>query len=1352
MSYTENRKFGNYAKRFEFRKDSCQVALPNLIDIQSEPYQAFVTKGIQSIFDVFFPIIRPSDGEITLEIQDWRLEEPQISIRKTRSLMKSYEQKLHVDLKLTTNLFGILVETDENVVDQQKAIQTYLESHVKLKLKSLEKEQKDNYYVFVNSNPRSKNIHIQTTVVKSSYEGYLIDIIITVEETTFFCKIPKMTPQGTFIINGHEKVIVLQMVRSPGVYFKSEYITKKDYDKKYLEIIPSRGAWLKFETDQKKNQEIAFLRINKSNKITITNLLSAFGLSPEEVDNLFDNNLIMKNSYEKDYLVNDFAADRKIAISEIYQKIKVGEVTTQENAFRFICGLFFDSKKYDLSPAGRYKINTTCNVLDGVFRQHIAQDIFDENGDIFIPKKTFIIGEDYEKMKTALKKGFCNQKLNLVHKAFEPEDLIFEKVRIYKDRFNLDDSITTPIIGISPSKKTGRTLAINDLIAAINVFLHLNNGIVRNDDIDDLGNKIIKTNRVLLEENFRMGNLRIEKIIKEKMSSKDVMEMRPLNLINSKPLDSIINEFFNVSPVCQFLNETNPLAKLSNQRRITTLGPGGLTRERASLEARDVHFSHFGRICPVETPEGQNIGLITNLCLYARLNKFNFIETPYLKVINGKVQSEYRYFSAHEESKFNVAPPDIKLDNNNCIIEEQLSARHRGENVVVRKNDVDYIGISPKQILSVASSLIPLAEKNDANRDLMGAVMARQAVPVLESESPIVGTGMEYYAAHDTGLGLLAAEEGKVTYVDGKKIIIENNNKKERTYLLENFAKGNQNTLLTQIPLVKIGDKVKEGQFLADGPAMENGELALGRNCLIAFTTYEGYNFEDAVIISERLIKDDVFTSLHMTSFVTEVREKTKLGKEEITNSIPNVAEKDLAHLDEDGIVRIGTEVHAGDILIGKITPKSQVYLSPTDKLLNAIFGDKSKKFRDASLRLPNGVTGIVQNIIRFKSVDFDMPVGVTERVVVLIMCSRKIEIGDKITGRHGNKGVISIILPEEDMPHLEDGTPVDILLNPLGVPSRMNVGQVWEIHLGYAAKKLGIKISIPVFESPSNDEIDDFMKAAGVPLSGKELLIDGRTGETIKRKIAVGVMYIFKLNHMVEDKMHARSTDSYSLVTQQPLSGKAQKGGQRFGEMERWALKAYGAAYNLRELFTYKSDNIIGRSLAYNAIVHNRVFPEPWIPESFKVLMHEIKGLGFNMSLLDENGVEIKTSILDKAPCYQTRPESFLKINTDKVLENIKPDLIEEEVLYEKTMPSDSVETDFNKQTIEEDIIATSNVSDFEIEEMFDKHFAELEQELINSDDSECEAIIDEELKVEDQMNQELNQNDDDNSNTDQE
>jgi len=965
------------------------------------------------------------------------------------------------------------------------------------------------------------------------------------EQEVFMGDFPLMTDKGTFIINGAERVIVSQLVRSPGVYF-AEQIDPSGKKLFTATIIPNRGAWLEFETDV---NDHVFVRVDRTRKIPVTVLVRALGYG----SNSMVMDLFKDNKYIQDTLTRDNTETEEEALVEIYKRLRPGEPPTVESARSLLDTLFFDPKRYDLAHVGRYKVNK--KLQHGVLYREPAEGE-DEN------KKSFI-----------------------------------------------------------------RELTPTDIIETIKYLLRLIDGEGQVDDIDHLGNRRLRSVGELLQNQFRIGLSRMERVVRERMTIQDVDVITPQVLINIRPVVASIKEFFGSSQLSQFMDQTNPLAELTHKRRLSALGPGGLSRERAGFEVRDVHHSHYGRMCPIETPEGPNIGLIGSLSSYARINSFGFIETPYRKVDkeNKRVTEEIVYLTADEEDKYIVAQANAPLDENGYFASEQVNARHGHEILKVRADRVDYMDVSPKQVFSVATSLIPFLEHDDANRALMGANMQRQAVPLLRTQAPVVGTGIEYKAALDSGVVIISEYSGVVERVTGKQIVIKTDEGKLQTYKLLKFARSNQGTCINQKPIVKKGMRVKPGDVIADGPSTDKAELALGRNVLVAFMPWEGYNYEDAILVSEKMVKDDYFTSIHIEEYECDARD-TKLGPEEITRDIPNVGEEILKDLDERGIIRTGAEVRPGDILVGKVTPKGETELTAEERLLRAIFGEKAREVRDTSLRVPHGESGKVVDVKVFSRDNGDeLPPGVNQLVRVYVAQKRKISEGDKMAGRHGNKGVIARILPEEDMPFLPDGTPIEIVLNPLGVPSRMNIGQVMECHLGWAAKALGYNVATPVFNGASEEDIRNFLIKAGLPENGKVTLYDGRSGEPFDNEVTVGYVYMLKLAHLVDDKIHARSTGPYSLVTQQPLGGKAQFGGQRFGEMEVWALEAYGSAYTLQEILTVKSDDVVGRVKTYEAIVKGENVPEPGVPESFKVLIKELQSLGLDVKVLSEEDEEIE-------------------------------------------------------------------------------------------------------------------------------
>ena len=1037
----------------------------------------------------------------------------------------------------------------------------------------------------------------------------------------FMGDFPLMTNSGTFIINGAERAIVSQIVRSPGAYFSSVFDNKTGKYSFNADLIPARGTWLQFEADLK---DQLWVRIERLRKLPMTVLLRALGFeSYDAMIELFGDNEALINTINKEREGKNEEIDPGRAMLEIYARLRPGEPATADGATSFFASRFFEEKhkQYDLGPAGRFKFNKKLGIYNRLVGRILAEDLISSDGEVVYLAETEMTKEIVAKLQ---EEKFFEQGAHTVTLSLNPKLDNRTNVNILKVYTNEKKEKVTNIIGTDLNCDSAHVI-IPDMIATISYFLNVMEGFGETDDIDHLGNRRIRCVGELIQNQFRIGLSRMERTVRDKMSMVTEGTVTPQSLTNIRPLTAAIKEFFNSSQLSQYMDQTNPLAELANKRRLSALGPGGLTRDRASSAVRDVHYSHYGRICPIETPEGQNIGLINNLACYAKVNEYGFIETPYRKVEKGTgiVSEEAEYLSADKERNHIIAQANVALSENHEIIENKVIARCNGENIIANKEDVDYMDVSPKQIVSIAAACIPFLENDDTTRALMGANMQRQALPLLKPHAPFVGTGLEHNIARDSGAAVTAFEAGIVKVVDSKHIVIEEEDGNTRTYTLQKFLRSNGGTCINQTPIVEAGQHIEKGEIIADGPAMEQGDLALGQNVVIAFTTWNGYNYEDAVIMSERLVKDDVYTSIHIEEYELECR-TTKLGDEEITRDIPNTSHEARANLDEDGIIIPGAEVKEDDILVGKITPKGATDPTAEEKLLQAIFAEKTKDGKDSSLRVPHGGSGIVLDVKRFKRKDgAELPPSVNEVVKVYIVQKRKISEGDKMSGRHGNKGVISKILPVEDMPFLPDGTSVDIMLNPLGVPSRMNIGQVLEIHLGMACKKLGIKIATPVFDGMSNDELFDLMKQAGMAPDGKTVLYDGRTGERFDERISVGVMYMIKLVHMVDDKLHARSTGPYSLVTQQPLGGKAQNGGQRFGEMEVWALEAYGAAHILQEILTIKSDDMVGRAKTYEAIIKGRQIPKPGMPESFRVLIKELQSLGLDVSLLDkENNV----------------------------------------------------------------------------------------------------------------------------------
>ncbi len=1157
--------------RKTFAKIGDSIEIPNLIKVQKDSYDWFIKEGLGEVLKDISPIIDYS-GNLVLEFFDYYMEEKtKYSLEESKERDATYSTRLHVKVRL---------------------------------------------------------INRETGEIKEQ-EIYLGDF-------------PLMTDSGTFVINGAERVVVSQLVRSPGCYYDSMY--DKSGKKLYTStVMPIRGAWLEYETD---GNDVFYVRIDRTRKLPVTTLLRAIGLSTDEQ--------ILELFGDEDLLIATIAKDpiktSEESLIEIYKKLRPGELPTVDAARNLFNGLFFDARRYDLAKVGRYKYNKKLSLAERITNQIAFDTIMNpETGEVFVEKDCQISREVAREIQ--------NSGINIVDVKVEDKKVrvigngtvdikayvdpkIAEELKIKEDvnyeilkniLENTDEKDLKKVIEERYDELIPKHIVTEDIIASISYLLNLEHGLGKIDDIDHLGNRRIRCVGELLQNQFRIGLTRLERVVRERMTIQDLDVVTPQTLINTKPITSSIREFFGSSQLSQFMDQTNPLSELTHKRRISALGPGGLSRERAGFEVRDVHYTHYGRLCPIESPEGPNIGLISALSTFAIINEYGFIETPYRKVDKetGKLTDTIEYMTADEEDNYIIAQAMEPVDEEGRLKHDRIRVRYLDEVTEVDRDRVDYVDISPKQLVSVGAAMIPFLEHDDANRALMGANMQRQAVPLMISESPIVGTGIEYKAAKDSGIMILADEDGVVERVTGDEIIIKGKSGK-KTYTLRKFKRTNGSTCINQRPIVRAGEEVKRGDVIADGPATDKGEMALGKNLLIAFTTWEGYNYEDAILLNERLVKEDVLTSIHIEDYDCECRD-TKLGPEEITRDIPNVGEDSLRDLDENGIIRVGAEVRPGDILVGKVTPKGETELTAEERLLRAIFGEKAREVRDTSLRVPHGEAGTIVDVKVFTRENSDeLGPGVNEVIRIYIAQKRKISVGDKMAGRHGNKGVISRILPEEDMPFMPDGTPVDVVLNPLGVPSRMNLGQVLEVHLGAAARMLGWKVATPVFDGASEEDIDNMLEMAGLETNGKTVLYDGRTGEPFDKPITVGVMYMLKLHHLVDDKIHARSTGPYSLVTQQPLGGKAQFGGQRFGEMEVWALEAYGAAYTLQEILTVKSDDVVGRVKTYEAIVKGENIPEPGIPESFKVLIKELQSLGLDVKLYSDNmeELEIKENI----------------------------------------------------------------------------------------------------------------------------
>ena len=1140
-------KFGRHRVRRSYSRINEVLDLPNLIEIQTQSYDWFLSEGLNEMFGDISPIDDFS-GNLSLEFVDFQFQEEKYTVDEAREHDANYSAPLYAKLRL---------------------------------------------------------INKETGEVK--------------EQEVFFGDFPLMTEQGTFIINGAERVIVSQLVRSPGVYY-SPKVENNGREGFSTVVIPNRGAWLEYETDTK---GLSNVRIDRTRKIPITVLMRALGIgSDDEILDILGPNESLEATLEKD--VHKSTSDSRVeeALKDIYERLRPGEPKTAESARSLLNTRFFDPKRYDLAYVGRFKMNKKLDLKNRMMGTVLAESLADpETGELLASEGTEVTREVMDTLAPHLDNGLGMITVEPSEDAVVTDPIDLQLIKVYSKE-NPDQ--VTHLIGNGQPDKDAKWIVPADMIAAISYFFNLQEGIGEVDDIDHLGNRRIRSVGELLQNQFRIGLSRMERVVRERMSIQDTSSMTPQQLINIRPVVASLKEFFGSSQLSQFMDQTNPLGELTHKRRLSALGPGGLTRDRAGYEVRDVHYSHYGRMCPIETPEGPNIGLINSLSTYAKINEYGFIETPYRKVVDGKVTDEIEYLSADEEDLYVVAQANAELNEDNTFKNDMVLARYLDVNEELSVDRVDYMDVSPKQVVSVATASIPFLENDDSNRALMGANMQRQAVPLMKPAAPLVGTGMEHRSARDSGSAVIAKQSGTVEYVDAKKIHVREEDGTKREYVLMKFQRSNSGTSYNQVPIVKSGDQVEKGEILADGPSMDKGEMALGKNPLIAFTSFDGYNFEDAIIMSERLVKDDVYTSIHIDELESEARD-TKLGPEEITREIPNVGDSALKDLDERGIIRVGAEVQDGDILVGKVTPKGVSELSAEEKLLHAIFGEKAREVRDTSLRVPHGGGGIVHDVKVFtREAGDELSPGVNYLVRVFIAQKRKISVGDKLAGRHGNKGVVSLILPEEDMPFLEDGTPVDVMLNPLGVPSRMNIGQVIELHMGMAARKLGIHLATPVFDGASEEDVWETIREAGMDDDAKSVLYDGRTGQKFDQKVSVGVMYFLKLAHMVDDKLHARSTGPYSLVTQQPLGGKAQFGGQRFGEMEVWALEAYGAAYTLQEILTYKSDDIVGRVNTYEAIVKGEQIPRPGVPESFRVLVHELQSLGLDLKVLDKDKNEI--------------------------------------------------------------------------------------------------------------------------------
>ena len=1194
MAMVKDQMFGKTMRK-SYAKYEEILQMPNMLKIQKDSYQWFLDEGLREVFkDV--GVITDSSGKLELSFLDYSMEDkPKYTIEECKERDATYARPVKVRVRLRNT------ETDE---------------------------------------------------IK--------------EQEIFMGDFPIMTNGGTFVINGAERVIVSQIVRSPGMYYGHE-VDKADQHTYNATVIPYRGAWLEYETDL---SDVFWVRIDKNRKLPITCLIRALGVDTDEkIKEMFGADPRILATIEK-----DTCKTREESLLEIYRKLRPGEPPTVETAAAHLEGLLFDAHRYDVSSVGRYKFNKKMDIATRLSGQELVEPIVDPmTGEILAMAGEIVSRADAREFsakgvnEAVVKVGDQHVKLlsnGMVDMAgfvdFDPKTYgIKEKVRfvVLKEMLESNPTDWAEAIAERIDDLIPKHIIADDIMASINYLNCVAMGIGTSDDIDHLGNRRLRCVGELLQNQFRIGFSRLDRVIRERMTVQDLDAVTPQSLINIRPVTAVIKEFFGSSPLSQFMDQNNPLAELTHKRRLSALGPGGLSRERASLDVRDIHYTHYGRMCPIETPEGPNIGLINYLASFAKINEYGFVEAPYRKVDKktGKVTDQVDYMSADVEDEFYIGQANEPLDEEGRLANARITCRHRNEIIEVDRHVIDYIDVSPRMMISVATSFIPFLQNDDANRALMGANMQRQAVPLLTTEAPIVATGIEHAAAVDSEVCVKAEGEGTVQAVSADEITVFYDDGEVKNYRLTKFARNNAGTCINQRPIVKVGDRVSNEMIIADGPSCANGEIALGKNVLIGFVTWEGYNYEDAILLNERLVREDVFTSIHIEEHETEARD-TKLGPEEITRDIPNVGEDTLKDLDENGIIRIGAEVHSGDYLVGKVTPKGETELTPEERLLRAIFGEKAREVRDTSLKVPHGESGIVVDVKVFTKENSDeLAPGVTKSVRVYIAQKRKISVGDKMAGRHGNKGVVSRVLPEEDMPFLPDGTPLDVVLNPLGVPSRMNIGQVLEVHLGYAAKALGWKVATPVFDGANEKDIRDTLKLAGLREDGKTVLYDGRTGEPFDNLVTVGYPYYLKLHHLVDDKIHARSTGPYALVTQQPLGGKAQFGGQRFGEMEVWALEAYGAAYTLQEILTVKSDDVTGRVKTYEAIVKGSNIPKPGVPESFKVLVKELQALCLDIRVLDEQGneIELKDEDEDDDIIYTPDQRSQMVVDTNEVLDS---------------------------------------------------------------------------------------------------
>ncbi len=1244
--------------RNTFAKIGDSIEMPNFIKVQKDSYEWFLKEGLGEVLRDISPIVDYS-GNLVLEFFDYYMEDKtKYSLEETKERDATYSSRLHVKVRL---------------------------------------------------------INRETGEIKEQ-EIYLGDF-------------PIMTDSGTFVINGSERVIVSQLVRSPGCYYTS------DFDKTGKKIftstvMPIRGAWIEYETDA---NDVFYARVDRTRRLPVTTLLRAIGLTTDDqMLEMFGNDEKITATLQKDTVKT-----QDEALIEIYKKLRPGELPSVDAARSLFNGLFFDERRYDLAKVGRYKFNKKLSLATRITNQVAFDDIIDqETGEVFVSKDAIITAEDARKIQDAginiVNVKVENKKVRIVGNgtvdihnvvSIDISDLnIKEEVNyaVLKNILdNTEEKDLKKVIKERINELIPKHITTEDIIASVSYLLNLSHGLGTVDDIDHLGNRRIRSVGELLQNQFRIGLTRLERVVRERMTIQDLDVVTPQTLINTKPITSSIREFFGSSQLSQFMDQTNPLSELTHKRRISALGPGGLSRERAGFEVRDVHYTHYGRLCPIESPEGPNIGLISALSSFAIINEYGFIETPYRKIDpkTHKVTDEIVYMAAYDEDGHIIAQANEPIGKDGKFINKKIKVRYLDEVTEVSADRVDYMDVSPKQLVSVGAAMIPFLEHDDANRALMGANMQRQAVPLMITDSPIVGTGIEYKAAKDSGIMILAKSDGTIKKVTGDEIVVQTNKGEIENYKLRKFKRTNGGTCINQKPIVVKGEKVKAGDVIADGPSTQNGEMALGKNVIIAFTTWEGYNYEDAILLSERLVKEDVYTSIHIEEYECDCRD-TKLGPEEITRDIPNVGEDGLKDLDENGIIRIGAEVRPGDILVGKVTPKGETELTAEERLLRAIFGEKAREVRDTSLRVPHGESGTIVDVKVFTRDNSDeLGPGVNQVIRCYIAQKRKISVGDKMAGRHGNKGVVSRILPVEDMPFLPDGTPVDVVLNPLGVPSRMNLGQVLEVHLGSAAKALGLKVATPVFDGATEEEIVELLEKAQKNPNGKTILYDGRTGEPFDKPITVGVMYMLKLHHLVDDKIHARSTGPYSLVTQQPLGGKAQFGGQRFGEMEVWALEAYGASHTLQEMLTVKSDDVVGRIKTYEAIVKGENIPEPGVPAGFKVLIKELQSLGLDVRLYskDDKELELKENI-----------EEGIDFN------------LEREQKERAALEEDELGTEYEEEPLDEDQLLDE-------EEIFDDEDVIGDDDILDDDMLDSDELLDSEEIFNNDLAEENIENDED-------